>query len=164
MLFERFMNLYHLLTVRNEMIVVSLLYNLEHLKVDPKDKITYSESIKTAMRNKNMTRKELIHQVEELTHFENVESAINSLLYRNTCNSYILPYVMQILDIDQTYLISHSGYFYPLLYDLRTSFETLPLQNQRALIGLLADLINLQTPRRIHPRRKTTKISRRRTE
>lgn len=160
-LYDRFFNLYRLLTtVPNEILVLDLLNDLEHHKLNPKDKITYSESIKSAMARMNITRMELIHRVEALTHDESTESAINSLLYRNTCNSWVLPFVMEVLDIDEDYLIRHSSYFYPNIYNLQRNFETLSLHDQKVLINFLAHIIASQPPRRIRPNRKTTKISR----
>lgn len=139
---DDFMGVFSELSPENQDIIYFTMRDMEHLKDNPKDKISYSRGLKMAMKHKGITLAELAKRVDKKLGTWNSFPAIQSLIYRGSPNSHYLPTVMEILDIDEPYLIQNSEYFSSRLdpHDLSKSYNSLSPQNQIAIANLITYL------------------------
>lgn len=141
--YDDFMGMFSQLSPENQDLIYSIMCDMEHLKDNPKDKISYSRGLKRAMMYKGITLAELAKRVDKKLGTWNSFPAIQSLIYRGSPNSHYLPTVMEILDIDETYLIQNSEYFSSRLddpHDLSKNYNSLSPQNQLAIATLITYL------------------------
>jgi len=142
--FDIFKQFYDELSDSNQMRVFYLLQNLEHSIDDPddKDKVDYSRGFKIALKGQGMSINNLADEIEEKYRYQEVRNSIASLIMRGSRKSEYLKEVLEILEIDETYLIKNSEYFLEKTRSIEWCFTHLSPQNQEAVYMLTLSLLS----------------------
>lgn len=145
MKFDTFKQIYDKLSGANQLRVFHLLQNLEHAKGDTKDKVDYSSGLKIALKEHDMTIDDLVEKLDENPKYQGqqgLRELIASLIIRGSRHSSCFEDVLEILEIDETYLINNSEYFQKKTRSIEWCFTHLSSQNQEAVYLLTVSLLS----------------------
>lgn len=142
--FNIFKQFFDKLSDSNQMRVFYLLQNLEHSIDDPddKNKVDYSRGFRIALDGQGMSINDLANEIEKKYKYQEVRNSIASLITRGSGKSEYLKEVLEILEIDETYLIKNSEYFLEKTRDIEWCFTHLSPQNQEAVYLLAVSLLS----------------------
>ncbi len=141
--YSSFKKIYDNLSDEYKSIIFYLLRDMEHNKDNPKDKIDYSPGLKFAMVEQDITTNELASKLEEKTGCTNLRETVASIIDRGSKYSVYFKDILEILDIDEPYLIKHSEYFRSREGNMEWCFNSISKINQDAVYSLILQLSNL---------------------
>lgn len=145
--YSKFMEAYGQLSEEYQFIIFQLLRDMEHNKDNSKDKIDYSRGLKIAMFEQELTINSLTTILEEKTGCNNLRERIASMIERGSKSSEFFKDTLEILNIDELYLIQQSEYFQTRTGNMEWIFNSIPEANQYAVYHLILQLSDLDSVR-----------------
>lgn len=140
--YTTFKKAYDTLSTEYQFIIFDFLQKLEHAKDNPSDKIDYSRGLKIAMSEKELTINSLTFLIEEKIGYRNLRETIASMIERGSSSSAYFQDALDVLEIDENFLIQNSEYFQSRINNIEWCFKSISKQNQEAIYYLVLDLAN----------------------
>ena len=130
------------LSKEHQLIITTLLKNLEHHLDMPKDEIKYSDGLKIAMKERGYSYNDLVHEIEKRNNGEEINNTIVSAIVRGSKNSMYFQDILDILEIDEAFLIQNSTCIQSRINSMEWCFESLSDINKEAVYHLVIQLSN----------------------
>ena len=138
--YNTFKEAYDMLSPEYQSIIFTFLQRMEHAKDNPNDKIDYSRGLKIAMKDNDLSLNSLVSILEKKWGVKELQPTITSMLARGSSSSTYFQDTLNILNIDETFLIQNSEYFQSRIDDIKWCFESISAQNQEAVFYLTVAL------------------------
>lgn len=142
--YSNFKEIYDNLCDKYKSIVFCLLRDMEHNKDNSKDKIEYSQGFKFAMAEQDISTNELAAIIEKKKGYINIRNSVASCITKGYTRSEYFNDILEILEIDESYLIKHSKYFLLRECNMEWCFNSISKINQDAVYNLMLQLSNIQ--------------------
>ncbi|HBJ2622999.1 TPA: hypothetical protein LA827_002779 [Clostridium botulinum] len=143
--YSKFIEVYDQLSEEYKFIVFQLLQDMEHNKDHPDDKIDYKRGLSIAMAEQEFTINSLTTALEEKTGCVDLRETVASMIKRGSKTSSLFKNTLDILDIDELYLIKNSEYFQTRISNIEWCFNSISEQNKEAVYFLSVQLTNLKS-------------------
>jgi hypothetical protein len=144
------MEVYDQLSEEYRFIIFQLLQDMEHNKDHSDDKIDYKRGLNIAMAEQEFTIDSLTTALEDKTDktVENDENGLReivaSMIQRGSKKSKLFKDTLDILDIDELYLIKNSEYFQTRIGNIEWCFNSISDSNKEAVYFLVLKLSDLK--------------------
>lgn len=161
--YSEFKKQYDILPNEYQQIIFSLLQDMEHTDNIDSRQINYSRGLKIAMAEHDFTVDQLADSVKERTSLPPnslLRDSIASIVQRGYKSSSYLEEILNILDINETFLIRESEYIHSNISSIEWCFNTLSNQNKEAVYWLVSRLTDINGMKEfLEYFKKTTTIS-----
>lgn len=135
---------YEKLSKEHQFIIFQLLQNLEHKEDDLTKKINYKRGFQIAMEEHTLSIEALAKILEDKAGISEQRNTIASMITRGSKNSGYFKDTLDLLEINENFLIGNSEYIQSKIGDMEWCFETLSNKNKEAVYFLTLQLSNMK--------------------